>query len=236
MANSASEVYIQPMPDATDWAAQTENRLLEAALPLVPELGWNSRLARRAGQAIGLSPPEVELLLPGGARDLAALFSYRHDEAALNTLSALDSAALKIRERIARGVEARVEAAASEEPATRSWMGYLALPPNLALAGRLFWASADVIWRWAGDTSTDANHYSKRAILAGLLSSTLAVRMSNTPAAASTHLERGIDAVMAFEKFKAKVGPRPFAAAAAEALGRLRYGARQADRDTATRA
>jgi len=224
------------MADTTDWAADAESRLLDAALPLAPDLGWNGRLVRKAGQGAGFSAPEVELLLPGGARDLAALFSYRHDEAALSALAAVDPAGLKIRERIARGAEAWIDAAASDEAATRSWMGYLALPQNLALGARLIWASADVIWRWAGDTSTDSNHYSKRAILAGLLSSTLMVRMSNTPAAALTHLERGIEAVMAFETFKAKVGPRPFAAAAAEALGRLRYGARGPDRDAATRA
>ena len=25
------------------------------------------------------------------------------------------------------------------------------------------------IWRWAGDTATDVNHYTKRALLAGIL-------------------------------------------------------------------
>ncbi len=223
------------MDNSSDWAADAESRLLEAAIPLVPEFGWNSRLVRRAAQAVGLSVPEAELLLPGGARDLAALFSYRHDETALATLSAMDASQLKIRQRIARGVEARVEAAASQESASRSWLGYLALPPNVALGGRLFWSSADVIWRWAGDTSTDASHYSKRVILAGLLSSTLAVRMTNTPAAAQTHLGRGIEAVMTFEKVKAKLGPRSFAAAAAEALGRFRYGRREPPPEDATR-
>ena len=223
------------MPDSTDWAAEAESRLLGAALPLVPELGWNSRLVRRAAKAVGLSEPESELLLPGGARDLAALFSYRQDEAALSVLSRIDASQLRIRERIARGVEARVEAALCDEAASRAWLGYMALPQNLALGGRLFWASADVIWRWAGDTSADASHYSKRAILAGLLSSTLMVRLSNTPAAAQTHLERGIEAVMAFEKLKARLGPRPFAAAAAEVLGRFRYGRKDPTED-ATRA
>ena len=221
------------MADTTDWAAAAEARLLEAALPLVPELGWNSRLVRRAGQIAGLSVPETELLLPGGARDLAALFSYRHDEAALATLASVEASGLKIRERIVRGVEARVEASAADEAASRALMGYLAMPQNLALGGRLTWASADVIWRWAGDTSTDSSHYSRRVILAGLLSTTLAIRLTNTPAAAQTHLERGIEAVMRFEKIKSKIGPRPFMAAA-EALGKVRYGRADPGRDTAT--
>lgn len=215
------------IPDSTDWAAQTEARLLDAALPLAPELGFTSKLVQTAAKAIGLTRAEAELLLPEGPRDLAALLSYRHDEAALTALGTVDVQALKIRERIARGVETRVEAAMADEAAVRRLMGFLALPQNMALGARLAWESADRIWRWAGDTSTDENHYSKRAILAGLLSSTLAVRVSNTPAAATRHLERGIGAVMAFEKMKARVSARPFAAAAAEALGKLRYGPRR---------
>ena len=235
METTRFAAYMPGMTDSTDWAAATEARLLDAAIPLIPELGWNARVVRRAGEAVGLSAAETELLLPGGARDLAALFSYRQDETALTALASLDATSLKIRERIARGVQARVEAATAEEAASRALMGYLALPQNMALGARLAWSSADVIWRWAGDVSTDASHYSKRVILATLLSSTLAVRMTNTPAAAQQHLERGIEAVMQFEKAKAKFGVRPFAAVAAEALGRFRYGARESDNSDATR-
>ena len=218
--------------NASDWAAQTEAHLLDAALPLIPRLGWTSRMVVSAGAAIGLSKPEVELLAPQGPRDLVALFSYRHDEAGLLALTGVDPAGLKMRERIARGVEARVDAAMADEAALRRWMGFLALPQNLALGGRLAWESADRIWRWAGDTSTDENHYSKRAILAALLSSTLAVRVTGTPAATSSHLARGIDAVMAFERakarFKAKLGAklegRDLASCAARVLGAARYG------------
>ena len=213
--------------DPTDWAAQTEARLLDAALPFAAELGWTRRLTLRAGAAIGLSKPEVELLLPQGARDLAALFSYRQDEAGVLALAGVDPQGLKMRERIARGVEAHVDAAMANEAALRRWMGFLALPQNLALGARLAWESADRIWRWAGDVATDENHYSKRAILAALLSSTMAVRVSGSPAAAKTHLDRGIEAVMAFERakarFKAKFEDGDLAARAVRALGAVRY-------------
>lgn len=213
--------------DAADWAAQTEARLLDAALPLVPELGWTWRLALRAGAAIGLSKPEVELLLPQGPRDVVALFSYRQDEAGVLALAGVDPQGLKMRERIARGVEAHVDAAMENEAALRRWMGFLALPQNLALGARLAWESADRIWRWAGDTATDENHYSKRAILATLLSSTMAVRVSGSPAAAKTHLDLGIGAVMAFEKAKARLkarfGEGDLAGRAVRALGAIRY-------------
>ncbi len=220
------------MAETTDWAAQTETRLLDAALPLVRELGWTSRLTARAAKDAGLTLAEAELLLPEGARDLAALLSYRHDEAAIAALAPLDPAALKIRERIARGVQARVEAAAADEVAVRRLLGFLSLPPNLVLGARLAWESADRIWRWAGDAASDENHYSKRAILAALLGSTLAVRLSGGPAAADVHLARGIDTVMAYERAKARfLRGRDIPATLAEALGRMRYGRSPADAD-----
>ena len=220
------------MAETTDWATQMETRLLDAALPHVREHGWTSRLTARAAKDAGLTLAEAELLLPEGARDLAALLSYRHDEAAIAALAALDPAALKIRERIARGVQARVEAAAADEVAVRRLLGFLSLPPNLVLGARLAWESADRIWRWAGDAASDENHYSKRAILAALLGSTLAVRLSGGPAAADVHLARGIDTVMAYERAKARfLRGRDIPATLAEALGRMRYGRSPADAD-----
>jgi ubiquinone biosynthesis protein COQ9 len=219
------------MADSTDWAARAEASLLDAALPHVRSLGWTSRLVKRAAADAGLDPAEAELLLPQGAKDLAALFSYRRDEQALSSLSGLDVSSLKMRERIARGVEAWIRAGFGDEVALRRWMGFLSLPQNLALATRLTWESADRIWRWAGDAATDENHYSKRAILAALLTSTLAVRLSGSPADADRHLQRGIDAVMGFERFKSRFAGKDFASSAAGWLGRLRYGAHPPPRE-----
>ncbi len=211
--------------DTADWAAQTEARLLDAALPLVGRFGWTSRLVAAAALAAGLALADAELLLPRGARDLAALLSARHDQAALAALASVDVSTLKIRERIARAVQARTEAAMADEPAVRRLAGFFALPPNAALGARLSWTSADLLWRWAGDVSTDENHYSKRAILAGLLTSTLLMRLSGGPGPAEAHLNTGIEAVMAYETFKRRFSGRDLAGQAAALLGRLRYGA-----------
>jgi ubiquinone biosynthesis protein COQ9 len=212
------------MSDEPDWADEAEERLLTAALDLAPALGWSRRLVGQAAKATGLSQPEADLLLPYGPRDLAALLSRRHDRAAMATLSTLDPLSLKVRERIRRGVLARCDAAAADEPAVRRWSGFLALPMNVPLALRLVWESADVIWRWAGDTATDENHYSKRAILSTILITTLGVRMQEGAEAEAGHLSAAIDKVMAFEKWKAKFHPAEQAKEIARALGRIRYG------------
>ena len=210
-----------------DWAETAERDVLEAALRLAPAQGWTWRMAKAAGRAVGLSEGETELLLPNGPADLAALLSRRHDAMALTALADVDPADLKVRQRIARAVEARLDAAAADESATRRWTGFLALPQNLSLAGKLTWESTDVLWRWAGDVATDENHYSKRAILAGILTGALAIRLSSGRADALAFVDRRIDNVMAYEKWKATTTFRPseLLAGIAGALGRMRYGA-----------
>ena len=212
--------------EAGDWAADAEARVLAEALKLAPQMGWTWAMTRTAGAAAGFSLGETELLMPGGPRDLAALHSRACDAAALAALAEVDPKSLKIRERIRRGAMARTDAAMADEAATRRWAGFLALPGNAALGLRLVWESADKIWSWAGDTATDENHYSKRALLAGILMATLLVRLSQGQAAAEATLDHRIEAVMAFERFKGRVGKLRLGARAVGAMGRLRYGLR----------
>ncbi len=221
-----------PTIDFQDWASKTEQAVLDAAIRLAPELGWNGQLVQRAGKEAGLSAPDIELLLPKGASDLSALLSRRHDEAALAALGRIDVAQLKIRERIHAAVEARIEAAMADEAAVKKSGAYLAVPVHVPLALRLGWETADKLWRWAGDTATDENHYSKRVILCTVLATTLAARLAGGHEHARKHLSDRIDQVMAFEKWKATGAPKPadWGKTAAAFLGRMRYGARQADR------
>lgn len=211
-------------PSGDDWADLAEARLLDAALRHVEALGWTPALVARAARDAGLSAGDALLLAPHGARDLVALLWRRHDRLAFEGLAEVDPASLKIRERIARGVTARIDAAMADEAAVRRATAWLARPDNALLAGRLGWATADAIWRWAGDTATDENHYSKRLILSGVLASVLAARLSRGEDAARETLDRRIGEVMAFEKWKAGL-PKASASALASWLGGLRYGA-----------
>jgi len=103
----------------------------------------------------------------------------------------------------------------------------LAMPGNALTGARLAWRSVDRIWRVAGDTATDFNHYSKRAILAGVYGSTSLVFLddeSEDMAETRAFLDRRIGDVMRFEKAKGRWRSstihRP---SLSRFLGRLRY-------------
>lgn len=209
---------------ADDWALRTEQALLDAAVDLAPDLGWGPLTVSRAAKVVGLSPAEVGLLLPNGAADLAALFIRRHDARALAKLSAVDPRALRMRDRIVRALEARLDAAAEDGEATRRCCGFLALPTRIPQGLRLAWDSSDVLWRWAGDTATDENHYSKRAILSGILIAAVPIRLSAGHDAAMGFIHARVDNVMNFETWKANLPKGDPAERLATSLGRARYG------------
>lgn len=214
------------MTDDADWTRTAEQQVLDQAIRIAPLEGWTTRMTGMAGRAAGFSDGETQLLLPRGPADLAALLSRRHDERALLMLQAVDPKKLKVRERISQAVEARIDAAGADESAARRCCGWLALPQNLALGAQLAWESADALWRWAGDVSADENHYSKRALLAGILTGAIAIRLNAGRGAALRFAGRRIDDVMRFETLKARAGvhPQDLMRRAAAALGRVRYG------------
>ena len=217
------------MPEmAADPIASVEARLLDAALRIAAQVGWRSGLLEAAARHAGISPAEAVLLLPQGARDLSAALFARHDAAAAAALAAQPYPE-RVSGRIRAAVMARAEAAMVDEAAVRRASAYLALPQHAALGARLTWTTADQLWRWAGDTATDENHYSKRAILSGVLVSVITAWLRGGRERAEETLDRRLRDVAGFERWKATLPtPAGWAQSAAAALGAIRYGREQA--------
>jgi ubiquinone biosynthesis protein COQ9 len=134
---------------------------------------------------------------------------------------------LKIREKIRALIWRRFEIMAPAREAVRRALAILAMPQNVPLALRIGWRTADRMWRIAGDTSTDFNHYTKRMTLGAVYGSTLLVWLDDKSdgwADTAAFLDRRIDDVMKIEKFKAEWrGSADQRLSVSRFLGRLRY-------------
>ncbi|NQW11980.1 MAG: COQ9 family protein [Alphaproteobacteria bacterium] len=149
------------------------DRILTATLPNVLFDGW-SRTALIAGaRSAGLTPEDVDLAFPRGVRDAVAHWLGRADREMVAALEAADLGSMKIREKVAYGVRARLEQAAPHKEAVRRGLSYLALPGNAKLAAASLYRTVDHIWHACGDRSTDFNFYTKRGLLAAVYTSTL---------------------------------------------------------------
>ncbi|WP_294171307.1 COQ9 family protein [uncultured Sphingomonas sp.] len=189
--------------------------------------GWTGAAVEAAAAAEGIDPVQARLALPKDAAGLIDVYIRGVDRALEATFPPERIAAMKIRARIREMVWERLQIQAPAKEAVRRVVAILAMPQNLALATRTGWRSADLMWRLAGDTSTDFNHYTKRLTLSAVYGSTLLAWLGDdSPSASETaaFLDRRIDEVMQFERFKAQwSGSGERRLSLTRFLGRLRY-------------
>jgi ubiquinone biosynthesis protein COQ9 len=168
--------------------------------------GWSRQAVDTAAEQLGIDPVQARLAMPQTQAGLIDCY---------------------IGEKIRAIIWRRLEIMGPAREAVRRALAILAMPQNLPLAIRMSWRSADLMWRIAGDTSTDFNHYTKRMTLGAVYGSTLLVWVDDQSEGwqdTSAFLNRRIDDVMKFEKLKAEWrGSSDRRLSLSRFLGRLRY-------------
>lgn len=206
MTDAASEAAAPP-PDALAEAqaalAARRDAILLALLPDVAFDGWTWTVMRRGAETAGFHPQEAEAAFPGGPADAACWFSDWADRQMVGALAGVDLTGMKVRDRVTLAVRRRLEALIPYREAVRRAGSLLAMPPQAARTPQLVYATVDAAWRAVGDASTDYNFYTKRLLLAGVVTSTTLYWLddrSDGLADSWAFLDRRIGNVMAMGK------------------------------------
>ena len=190
--------------------------------------GWRAEAVTMAASEGRVDADIAHLAFSAGAMDMIDAWFASIDTRMLEALTPEKLVTMSIRQRIIALVTARLTLLARDREALRRALAIMALPQNSVRAARLGWRSADVMWRAAGDSATDLNHYSKRLTLAAVYAATLLVFVDDESedwADSRAFLDRRIEGVMRFERAKARWkgiggGER---LSLARFVGRLRY-------------
>jgi ubiquinone biosynthesis protein COQ9 len=148
------------------------DRLLEAALVHVPFDGWSRRSLSAGARDLGVEPGVARRLFPRGGDDLLAQLERWADRRMLAAVDPDALATMRIRERIATLVRARLEALGLHREAMRRAVAARLLPSNAMAGCASLWRTVDLMWSVAGDKAEDYNYYSKRSLLAAVWTST----------------------------------------------------------------
>jgi ubiquinone biosynthesis protein COQ9 len=148
------------------------DRLLEAALLHIPFDGWSRRSLMAAARDLEVEPALARRLFPRGGDDLLAHLDRWADRRMLERIDAGALRAMRMRDRIAALVRARLEALGPHREAMRRATAARMLPGNAFAACQNLWRSADLIWASAGDQADDYSYYTKRSLLAAVWTST----------------------------------------------------------------
>ncbi|MGH1354608.1 MAG: COQ9 family protein [Thalassovita sp.] len=188
-------------------APNLKETLLDAALIHVAFDGWSAQTFTAAVEDTGVDMALARAVCPRGAVDLAVAYHQRGDRLMIERYKALDTTDMRYSAKVAALVRSRIEAAEDKE-AVRRGSTLFALPQYAADGARLIWGTCDLIWNTLGDSSDDVNWYTKRATLGGVYGSTVLFWLGDDSLehqATWDFLDRRIDDVMRFEKFKAGV-------------------------------
>ncbi|OYQ34769.1 ubiquinone biosynthesis protein [Niveispirillum lacus] len=161
-----------PLAEAQAALTARKDAILVAMLPDVAFDGWTSTTLRRGAEAAGFHPQEALASFPGGPVEAVCWFSTWADRQMQAALADTDLTALKVRERVTLAVRKRLEILTPHREAVRRASSLLALPQNAARGPQLVYATVDAAWRAVGDKSVDYNFYTKRLLLAGVVTAT----------------------------------------------------------------
>ena len=189
--------------------------------------GWTHAAVDSAAKQLGIDPVQARLAMPKTQAGMIEVYISEVDSALEAYFTPKRLADMKIRDKIRALIWRRLEIMGPAREAVRRALAILAMPQNIPLALRLGWRTSDLMWRLAGDTSTDFNHYTKRMTLGAVYGSTLLVWIDDQSEGwidTQEFLNRRIEDVMRFEKLKAEWrGSSDQRLSLSRFLGRLRY-------------
>ena len=184
-------------------STRLRDEILPLALAEVALHGFTDAALKAAAEKAGINPAELKAAFPNGGASLVEAFSHWADERMAERVRANQPE--RVRERVAYAVRARLEALESYKDVARRAAAFLALPQNAPLAASLMMRSVDLMWRAAGDRSSDFSYYTKRALLGGVYGATLIHWLSDSSeghADTWVFLDSRIDDVMQIEKLR----------------------------------
>jgi ubiquinone biosynthesis protein COQ9 len=187
-----------------DHRAQARDHAIRALLPLVPDRGWTLAALRDA------AGPDADLLFPGGPSELVEAYIDLADRDMVSEAAPL-VATQKLSQRVRTLIATRLDQALPHKAAVRRAASVLARPGSVALAARCTARTVDAIWHAAGDTSADFSWYTKRAILAGVYTSTLLFWLDSARDQAETFafLDRRLAGVARIGRLRRTLAPKP---------------------------
>jgi len=186
---------------------QIKDEILLATLNHVPFDGWTQKALRRGAKDAGYGSADVARVFTGGLSALAEHLSSYADRLMLQKLEQEILENMRVRDRIAFAIQCRLRLMQPHREAMRRAAAYLALPPNIPMATRLTYQTVNAVWYAAGDTATDFNFYTKRALLSGVYTSTVLYWLNDASAdgaATWSFLDRRISEVMKIPGYVAR--------------------------------
>lgn len=146
--------------------------ILSKAIPFILEYGWCERSLCESSSAIGKDQYYWETLF-FNIESAVEFFQNMEDRRAIESVTKLGEIE-GVRPKIAKALRERLVAISGGVlMLAKLEKFYCKQGSHIPSAMKTTWKTADIIWIFAGDKSTDFNYYSKRLLLSGIYTATV---------------------------------------------------------------
>jgi len=181
-------------------------KILKQALIDINTYGFNENMLIQAAENCKLSEGTLGRLFPEGIYELKEYFFNETDKEMLKKINQIQNKDIRIRDKIYNGVVIRLKIFQKNKDSIKHIFVSESSTPIKSIKN--LWNTVDLIWKSAGDTSTDYNHYTKRLLLSWVYLSTLLCWFSDKSKnieETKLFLNRRIDEVLKFGKTSATI-------------------------------
>ena len=152
--------------------------LVTKMLNHVPDLGWTwdalYEVALNSKKMKSHSEDELQTIFDNKISNIIGIFNDKLDEEMFAIFNPENNKNLGVTQTVKALVLYRLRASENYKSIIKTSLFFMAQPGNAYEAFKQLMKTSNKIWEITGDTSTGRNFYSKRLILAGVYSSTLA--------------------------------------------------------------
>ncbi len=155
-----------------------KKNLMMHMLEHVPDLGWTwdalHKAAKTAKKAKNSNREELQILFENKISNIIGTFNDKLDEDMYVIFSSESDKELGTTDTVKELILSRLKASKNYKSIIKTSLFFMAQPRNAYDALNQLMKTSNKIWEMAGDTSSGRTFYSKRLILSGVYSSTLA--------------------------------------------------------------
>ncbi len=168
------------MPCMSDARIKQQRAILKEALPIAAFDGWSQATLTKAAVKVGMPAMEARRLFPDGVPEALICYAEWLREQLMDAVKQTSLKDMRVHERIRWLVLAYFALMEPHREAVRRAAAIGIMPQHATRSIRTLWQLCDVMWRLAGDSSTDFNYYTKRGLLAKVIASSFICWLNDT--------------------------------------------------------
>ncbi len=176
-----------------------KNQILKSTFNHINQNGWSKNSLYLGCSEIGVSLDQLKQIFPRGISDLIDYYFLNNEQSLIRKLNKINLNNMRVRDKISLGIKIRLENNNKyKDPLKRLYAVGILKPKKLLPK---IWNTSDLVWKIAGDNSTDYNYYTKRLLLSWVYLNTLTFWLEESDnSLVDAFIERRINEVLSAGK------------------------------------